>query len=188
MLFYTLIHIVITNGCVPSLQTMMPGCRDRFIQGLVGTQTIRATPGVYRESQCIGCIPWAANPKHYTFTPHTHLTPVRANSTSCLGVAWRLCRWNPLRQPVLKVMTRFSQRFLQMAGKRTSSFSKMLKMNLMMKFPIWIGSAQVPSFKRILIRMVLRIGRGRTPEKRREKRDSKTVVCLLIGRGSTRPA
>ena len=146
------------------------------------------TPGVYQESQCISCIPWAANPKHYTFTPHTHLTPVRANSTLWTKASWRLCRWNPLRQPVLKVMTRFSQRFLQMAGKRTSSFSKMLKMNWMMKFPIWTGSAQVPSFKRIVIRMVLRIGRGRTPEKRGEKRDSKTVVYLLISRGSVRLA
>ena len=46
MLFYTLIHIVITNGCVPFLQTMTPGCRDRFIQGLVGMSYSRCLPRI----------------------------------------------------------------------------------------------------------------------------------------------
>ena len=141
---------------------------DLFKAWLVCTPW-RATPSVYWESQCKSCTIWAANSKHYTFIPHTHLTPVRANSTSWTSLVWRLPRRNPRRQPYLKVMTRFSQLFLQMAGKRRSSLSKVLIMNWMMTFPTWSLFPQDPILKRILIRMILlQWGLGRTPEEREE--------------------
>lgn len=158
------------NGCVLSLHTMTLRCRDRFIQGLVGIQSIRSTPRVCWESQNKSWIRLVANPMHFSFRLHTHSTPVRVNSTSRWEFAWRLSRWNPLRQPVLKVMTRLSQRFLQMPWKRRASLSKTLRMNSVMMPPMWTLFSQTSIFKRNLSRIViLRGGEGVVPENDRKK-------------------
>ena len=152
-----------------------PWSTERIIQSLVGIQNIKAIPGVYWESQCKSCICLSANPILFSSILYTHLTPARVISTSWSSGDWRLFRWNPSRQPFLKVMTNLLQWFPQMPGKRRFSLSKTLRMNPTMVSLMRSLFAQVLIIKMILsCILILRGGGGVLPENKRKK----LWVCL----------